>query len=138
MGRASNTEPPVPPEYLREALCLQDGQLIWRERPANHFPHRTDDCARFNGQRAGEPAGYPGSDGKLMVRFQFEGRPRRIAASRVAWCLSAGEWPRGQVRARNGDEGDLRAENLVVVKRGVNPAAVGRSSLERRRGLTRR
>jgi DNA-binding Lrp family transcriptional regulator len=131
MGRGIATEP-LPVAFIQQALDLrQDGTLCWRERPRDHFPHRTDDCARFNNQRANGSAGYPGSDGKLMLQFNFEGRTRRIAAARVAWCLSHNEWPRGQVKTV-GDEGDLRPENLIVVKRGVNPAAVGTSSLKRR------
>jgi DNA-binding Lrp family transcriptional regulator len=133
MGRPQLSQPPLPVEYVRDALQVrQDGQLIWRERPAGHFPHRVDDAARFNNQRAGGPAGFAGPDGRLMVRLQYQGATRRIAATRVAWALATGEWTRGLVRARNGVDDDLRPENLIVVKRGANPFAVGKSSLRRR------
>jgi Mn-dependent DtxR family transcriptional regulator len=136
MGRSCQTQPPLPVEYVRDALQVrQDGVLIWRKRPAGHFPCRPDDASRFNNQRAGEPAGFAGPDGRLMVRFQYQGATRRIAASRVAWALAAGEWPRGQIKPKNGVEGDLRPENLIIIQRGANPAAVGKSSLQRRRAV---
>jgi hypothetical protein len=114
MGRKKITAAPVPVEYIRECFaCRQDGQLIWRERPRDHFPHRADDTARFNNQRAGSEAGFRGPNGRLMVRIQFEERTRRIAASRVAWVLATGQWPSGPVLPRNGVDDDLRFENLI-------------------------
>jgi hypothetical protein len=135
MGRPQQTQPQVPVEFVQECFDLRDGCLVWRERPVDHFPHRVDDHQRFNGQRAGSEAGYPGPDGRLMVQFTYGGHTRRIAASRIAWCLSSGEWPRGQVRARDGDENNLRPANLIVTQRGKNPAAIGTSSLARRRAV---
>ena len=119
----------------RRSPPVEDGVLVWKERPRSHFPERPDDQARFNGQRAGSEAGYPGPDGRLMAQFTFGGKIRRIAASRIAWVLATSEWPQGQVRCSNGDEGDLRPENLIVAQRGKNPAAIGKSSLEGRLGV---
>jgi DNA-binding Lrp family transcriptional regulator len=137
MGRPQVSQPPLPVEYVRDALQVrQDGQLIWRDRPREHFPCRPDDAARFNNQRAGEPAGFAGPDGKLMVRVQFEARTRRIAASRIAWMLATGAPPKGTVRARNGDDRDLRPENLILTPRGPKPFGDGgrASSLHQRAG----
>jgi DNA-binding MarR family transcriptional regulator len=122
MGRKKQTQPPVEPEFIRQCFAIrQDGQLIWRERPGSHFPQRTDDVSRFNAMRSGEPAGFPGPNGVMLVRFQFHGQTRRIAASRVAWCVAVGAWPSGPVKARNGIDGDLRFENLIVTKHGRDP-----------------
>ena len=132
MGRSFQTQPPLPIEYVRDALQVRpDGCLVWRERPREHFPHRLDDASRFNNQRAGGPAGFVGPGGVMLVRFQFEGRTRRIAATRIAWALHYGQWPSGQVKTKNGAD-DFRRENLQLIQRGVNPAAIGRSSLARR------
>ena len=49
--------------------------------------------------------------------------------------MATGEWPRGQVKPKNGVEGDLRPENLIIIQRGMNPAAIGTSSLKRRRAV---
>ena len=127
MGRTYQTQPPLPVKYVRDALQVrQDGQLIWRERPREHFPHRVDDCQRFNNLRAGSPAGFAGPDGRLMVRVQYQGRTRRIAALRVAWMLATGAPPKGTVRARNGDDRDLRPENLILTPKrpSLTPNAV--------------
>ena len=56
-----------------------------------------------------------------MARVQFEGRTRRIAASRIAWALATGQWPKGVVRARNGIDDDLRFDNLILTERGPRP-----------------
>ena len=62
-----------------------------------------------------------------MVSFKFDGHLRRIAASRVAWLLATGgSWPKGVVRARNGDDDDLRPENLILTKAGPQPFHIGR------------
>jgi hypothetical protein len=98
MGRQKTTAPPVDVEFIQQAFVTRrDGTLIWRERPPQHFTHRVDDAARFNNQRAGEPAGFRGPNGRLMVRIQFEERTRRIAASRIAWALANCQWPSGPV-----------------------------------------
>ena len=141
MGRPQLSQPPLPVEYVRDALQVrQDGQLIWRERPREHFPCRPDDASRFNNQRAGEPAGFAGPDGRLMVRVQFEGRTRRIAALRVAWALATGEWPRGVVKARDGNDNNCRFDNLILTRAGPRPFDWGKggeaSSLERRAKAT--
>jgi hypothetical protein len=123
VGRKAQTQPPVPATYIREAFHVrQDGQLVWRERPESHFPCRPEDQARFNRQRAGQPAGFK-INGQHVVRFQFDGRTRRIAASRVAWCLSAGHWPSGLLAKRsrqpNGKASSLarRAEaDMALIK----------------------
>src|SRR4029077_2810565 len=51
----------------------------------------------------------------------------RVLASRIAWCLSCGEWPKGIVRARDGDERNLRPENLILIERGPRRSPTARS-----------
>jgi hypothetical protein len=63
MGRPAQTPPPVPVEYVQQCFAVrQDGQLIWRERPRDHFPHRVEDHANFNVRFAGKPASYRDHD----------------------------------------------------------------------------
>ena len=69
---------------------------------------------------AHEPATFA-LNGRLMVRVTVNGKIRRIAASRIAWALATGEWPKGVVRHRNGDEGDCRQENLLLTRHGRDP-----------------
>ena len=77
-----------------------------------------------------------------MVRLTVNGKIRRIAATRIAWVLAAGQRPRGVVRARNGIDDDLRFDNLILTERGPRPftkSAGGKaSSLERRAKRPRR
>jgi hypothetical protein len=122
VGRKAQDQPLVPATYIRECFDIRDKTLIWRERPASHFARRPEDHARFNRQRAGQPAGFK-INGQHVVRLQFDGRTRRIAASRVAWCLSAGEWPVGLLAKRshqpNGKASSLarRAEaDMTLIK----------------------
>jgi hypothetical protein len=123
VGRKAQDQPPVPATYIRECFDIRDKTLMWRERPASHFARRPEDHARFNAIFAGKPSGFIGPNGVAMVRLQFEGRTRRIAASRVAWCLSAGEWPVGLLAKRshqsNGKASSLarRAEaDMTLIK----------------------
>ena len=105
MGRPQLIQPPVPVEYVRDALQVRlDGQLIWRERPRGHFPCRTDDASRFNNQRAGEPAGFRGPNGKPVVRFMYGGKTRRVALLKAAWIVATGELPRGPILPRDADQ----------------------------------
>jgi hypothetical protein len=140
MGRQKITQPPLPVSFVLEAFDIRDGVLIWRERPRDHFPCRPDDAARFNNQRAGEPAGFAGPDGKPMVRLQFEGKTRRVALLRVAWIVATGELPHGVVRPRDGDEWNASEANLIVTRAGPHPFDYGRGgkalSLERRAKAT--
>jgi Mn-dependent DtxR family transcriptional regulator len=136
MGRGRQTQPQIPASFIAECFTVgsNSGELLWRERPREHFGARPDDVTRFAAIRIGQPAGFK-INGRHFVRVQFQGRTRRIAALRVAWCLSRNEWPSGQIKTRNNNDCDLRPENLQLIRRGHNPAAVGRSSLERRRAV---
>jgi hypothetical protein len=88
----------------------------------------------------GEVATFVGPGGRLLVRVYHAGTIRRIVASRLAWCLSCGSWPKGVVRARNSVDDDLRFENLILTKAGPRPFDRGKggeaSSLERRAKTT--
>ena len=61
---------------------------------------------------------FPQVNGRHVVVIRHEGHIRRIAASRIAWVLATGAWPRGIVRPRNGSENDIRAANLIEVSHG--------------------
>lgn len=121
MGRL-NASPLPPVDHVREEfLVRQDGRLV---RRACHIAALNE-----------EPAGYRGShDGRLMVGVRYEGRTRRIAASRIAWAVHTGEWPKGIVLERNGDPADFRPDNLILTRAGAKPFTQSRgggaSSLE--------
>jgi Winged helix-turn-helix DNA-binding len=119
MGRKRETQPPVDAAFIRECFDIRDDGAIIR---------------RSNG----EPATFTGPKAVVLVRVRHNGRTRRVVALRVAWCLSTGQWPKGVVRSRDGDDHNFRSGNLIVVRRGKNPFAIGTSSLKRRAEVDRR
>ena len=64
----------------------------------------------------GEKAGSVTHDGYAVVKLG--GRP--IRAHRLAWFLSYGVWPDGEIDHINGDRSDNRLANLRVVDRAAN------------------
>jgi hypothetical protein len=124
MGRSRITAEPVPVSIIAETFAVrQDGEIIRRQCRIAALD--------------GEPAVFRGPKGVALVSVRVQGRIRRIVALRAAWALATGEWPKGIVRARDGDDRNFRAENLIIVKRGKNPFAIGTSSLERRAEVDR-
>ena len=121
MGRRKEPATPVDVAFVRECFSVrQDGTLCWRERPESHFGARPDDVTRFAAIRAGQPAGFE-INGRHVVRVMYAGKTRRIAAGRIGWAISTGEWPRGSIKARDGNERDLRPANLIQVRHGRDP-----------------
>jgi DNA-binding Lrp family transcriptional regulator len=122
MGRGRITAPQIDIETVQQHFALrQEGSLVRR--------HCHIDALN------GEPATFIGPSGQRMARFSVQGKVRRVVASRIAWALHYREWPTGPVKPKNGDTGDLRAENLVQTRHGAHRpnAAAGRaSSLDRR------
>lgn len=68
------------------------------------------------GITAGKRAGAVTADGYRVIKL---GR-KSLRACRLAWFLSRGEWPSGEIDHINGDRLDDRLENLRVVDRAGN------------------
>ena len=108
MGRTREPIPPLDIEHIQRAFAVrQDGTLVRRDHHVAALAH--------------EPAAFVGPGNRLMVRVYVNGKTRRVAAGRVAWVLACGEWPKGVVRGRNGDDRDLRPDNLIVTRHGRDP-----------------
>jgi Mn-dependent DtxR family transcriptional regulator len=119
MGRVREPLQPLDVEIIQQAFALRhDGQIV---RCDCHISHLT-----------GEPATFAGPGGKLLVRVYIGGKIRRVLATRIAWVLATGQWPDGPVLPRNGDDNDLRFENLLKVRHGRDP--FGRISDKHSRG----
>jgi DNA-binding Lrp family transcriptional regulator len=112
MGRQAHAEPLPRIAFIRKSFAIRDGVIV-----------------RL---RTSEPTLFErGPSDHLLVRVMVEGRIRRIAAPRLAWALASGEWPHSTVKLRD-DHAGYGAENLVLLRRGQNPFAVGKASLIRR------
>ena len=125
MGRACQTEPPVPVEFIQKSFCVRDGCMVHRQSKRSDL--------------VGGSAGFLVGD-KPMVRLQVGGKTRRIVLARAAWIVHHGEYPKGSVQPCDGDHWNAAPENLTVVPACSHKpqAAAGRaSSLERRQEADR-
>jgi Mn-dependent DtxR family transcriptional regulator len=108
MGRGPLTEPQIPASFIAESFTVgaNSGELLRRDRLC--------DSGGYNSKFAGGSATYRDPDGVLRARLTFQGKRRNMTAARIAWILSAGVYPKGQVQTRDGGD-DFRRENLTIL-----------------------
>jgi hypothetical protein len=99
-------EAETPPEFLRMVLTYSPtkGLFKWKRLP------------KKGRAAAGWFAGCALKSGYCLITvlgFQFR-------AHRVAWAISHGEWPAGDLDHKNGDRGDNRLENLRLATAAEN------------------
>lgn len=101
----------------REKLIYDpaSGLIIWKIRAGNTIGDR-----RFNGSMGGKAAGKIDGHGRLRINIKVLGRPRYMQGHRVAWLLSFGEWPDGDIDHINHDPLDNRLCKLRCVSHGDN------------------
>src|ERR1700722_447774 len=109
MGRGPLTEPQIDAGHIRATFmgAHNSGELLRRDRPGQ-------DRGGYNSKFAGDPATYRDPGGVLRPRLTFQGKRRSMTAARIAWIISAGAYPKGQVQTRDGGD-DFRPENLTVL-----------------------
>ena len=83
------------------------------------------------GVRAGQLAGTSNPDGRREISV-FN---RKIKAARLAWLVTTGEWPKGEIDHINGDPSDNRIVNLRDVSRMVNQQNQRRAKSSNKSGL---
>ena len=95
--------------------CPESGSLRWR--------HRTEgsDASRWNARYAGSECGT--IDDKRYRRILFRlipGKTFKIRAHRLAWFISYGRMPEGEIDHINQDKQDNRLINLRDVPKSIN------------------
>lgn len=95
----------------------ETGQLRWRERSLDQFNGNRNTWSVWNSQRAGNVAGsLCGPNGRKQVSISG----KTYQASRIAWLIKTGDWPKRNIDHINGDPSDNRWENLRDVSQSEN------------------
>ena len=91
------------------------GTFRWKAKPVV-----SREAARWNTRYAAQEAGTVERQGYVRILFQLEGRKHKIRAHRLAWFMSTGKVPVGEIDHINQIKGDNRIENLRDVSRSQN------------------
>jgi hypothetical protein len=83
------------------------------------------------GRLAGQSGGTLNDDG--YVRIMVAGR--RYGAHRLAWLVTYGEWPKGEIDHINGNRADNRIANLRDVSHSQNQRNLHRPRSDNRTGV---
>ena len=104
-------------DYIRKRLSYdtQNGIFIWIKADASFFKNITL-YKSWNNQWAGKVAGSPVATGHIYITLDR----KKYLAHRVAWAITHGEWPEGEIDHINHDPSDNRLCNLRVVTRAQN------------------
>lgn len=94
----------------------ENGSMIWMVKDAD-----IKDAARWNSRYAGKECGTLDDKGYRRILFRFEkGKTFKIRAHRLAWFITYGVLPSGEIDHINQDKLDNRIRNLRDVPKSVN------------------
>ncbi len=93
----------------------ETGSMIWKAKQGGK------DAARWNTRYSGKECGTLDDKGYRRVLFRFEaGKTFKIRAHRLAWFITHGVLPVGEIDHINQDKSDNRISNLRDVPKELN------------------
>jgi len=93
----------------------ETGSMRWRPRLEG------SDAARWNSRYAGRECGTIDDKGYRRILFRLlPGKTFKIRAHRLAWFISYGVMPQGEIDHINQDKADNRLKNLRDVPKNIN------------------
>lgn len=102
----------------------ETGSMVWRAKDASE-----SDAARWNTRYAGKECGTIDDKGYRRILIRFAGRPPfKIRAHRLAWFISFGALPLGEIDHINQQKLDNRIANLRDVTNSINQRNVARKA----------
>lgn len=91
----------------------ETGKFVWRWREG-------PDKGHFNAGHAGKECGCHDVYGYLIITVRFNKKPVTLKAHRLAWLITYGEMPKGEIDHIDGNEGNNRIANLRDVPASIN------------------
>lgn len=89
------------------------GKFVWRWREG-------PDKGHFNAGHAGKECGCLDVYGYLIITVRFNKRATTLKAHRLAWLITYGELPKGEIDHIDGNEGNNKISNLRDVPASIN------------------
>lgn len=104
-------------EYAAKAVSYnpKTGVITWLPKPEIE-----KDAKRWNARYANKEAGTLEENGYVRIVFQIDGKKRKIRSHRLAWFISTGSPPTGEIDHINQIKTDNRIANLRDVGRAIN------------------
>ena len=120
----------LPISFLHECFVVVDGELIWRDRPRDHF--KSDKSfVKWNKDHSGKPAGYKlktKTTTYVKIRMESKFANANLNAHRIAFALYHGRHPQYFVDHIDGDGLNNSKENLRDVTNAISNTNMRRRS----------